>query len=63
MNKKKYVYFKDNEMWLGYWEEFPDYMTQGSSLNELKENLIDIYKDLSNDNIPCVHHVGELVIA
>ena len=43
MNKKKYVYFKDNEMWLGYWEEFPDYMTQGSSLNELKENLIDIY--------------------
>ncbi len=50
-------------MWLGYWEEFPDYMTQGSSLDELKENLIDIYKDLSSDEIPCAHRVGELEIA
>ena len=26
-----YVYWQDGDMWLGYLEEFPDYMTQGAS--------------------------------
>ncbi len=30
-------------MFLGYFEKYPDYMTQGSSIKELKENLLDIY--------------------
>jgi predicted RNase H-like HicB family nuclease len=29
-------------MWLGYLKEYPDYMTQGETLEELKENLKDI---------------------
>ncbi len=33
-------------MWLGYFEEFLDYMTQGESLAELQENLHGLYKDL-----------------
>ena len=32
-------------MWLGYFEEFPDYMTQGESLGELEANLRDLYQD------------------
>ena len=63
MDKKRYVYFEDNGMWIGYWEDFPDYMTQGETLGELQENLKDIYKDLTEGIIPCVHHVGELEIA
>ena len=59
---KKYVYWEDNDMWIGYLEEFPDYMTQGETLDELKENLKDIFKDLSSGEIPCVHHVAELEI-
>ncbi len=43
MERKKYVYcWKDGDMWLGYLEEYPDYMTQGETLEELKENLKDI---------------------
>jgi hypothetical protein len=63
VEKKKYVYWKDNKMWLGYLEEFPDYITQGESLDELKENLRDIYFELSSGNIPCVRKVDELEIA
>lgn len=63
MEKKKYIYFFDNEMWVGHWEEFPDYMTQGGTLEELQVNLKDIHQDLSSGNIPCVRHVGELEIA
>lgn len=62
MIKEKFVYWKDKDMWLGYLEEFPDYQTQGNDLDELKDNLIDIYKDLYSGKIENVKHVGELLI-
>lgn len=62
MIKQKYVYWKDEDMWLGYLEEFPAYWTQGETEKELKENLIDIYKELSSGAIPNVLHVAELEI-
>lgn len=43
-------------MWLGYFEEFPDYMTQGESLDDLKEHLLDLYRDLTSpDQSPLTH--------
>ncbi len=54
MEKKRYIYWQDEDMWIGYLEEYPDYMTQGETLEELKENLTDIYKDLTNGAIPHV---------
>lgn len=63
METKKYIYWQDGEIWLGYLADFPDYMTQGSSLDELKENLIDIYKELTSGNIPSVRRVDELEVA
>jgi predicted RNase H-like HicB family nuclease len=63
MEKKKYIYFFDNDMWIGYWQEFPDYMTQGKTLEELQMNLKDIYQDLTSGSIPCVRHVGEMEVA
>jgi predicted RNase H-like HicB family nuclease len=47
-------------MWLGYFEEFPDYLTQGESLAELKDNLRDLYRDLTGGIIPGVRRVAEL---
>jgi predicted RNase H-like HicB family nuclease len=35
-------------MWLGYLEEFPDYLTQGQSPLEPEENLRDLYRDLTS---------------
>jgi hypothetical protein len=48
----RYVHWQDGEMWLGYFEEFPDYLTQGESLGELEENLRDLYRDLTSGEIP-----------
>ena len=50
-------------MWLGYLEEFPDYMTQGATQEELQENLRDIYEDLTSGRIPGVRRVAELQVA
>ena len=63
MEKRNFVYYKEDDMYVGYLEEFPDYMTQGETLEELKENLVDIYKELTSGNIPCVRRVAELEIA
>ena len=63
MTTIKYTYWQDGEMWLGYLEEYPDYMTQGENMEELQENLKDIYKELISDNIPFVRHVAELAVA
>lgn len=58
----RYTYWQDGETWLGYLEEFPDYMTQGDSLEDLQENLRDIYKDLTGGLVPGVRREGELQI-
>jgi predicted RNase H-like HicB family nuclease len=63
MRKVQFTYWQDGDMWLGYLDEFPDYMTQGESLDELKENLIDFHKDLTSGEIPCVRHHAELELA
>jgi predicted RNase H-like HicB family nuclease len=52
MTTARYVHWQDGDMWLGYFEEFPDYMTQGESLDELADNLRDLYKDLTGGQIP-----------
>ncbi len=63
MNTKKYVYWEDDKMWIGFLEEFPDYITQGNTLSELQESLVDIYHELTSGNIPNVRHLDELEIA
>ena len=63
METIKYVYWKDQGMWLGYLQEYPDYMTQAESLGALQENLRDLYKDLTSGEIPGVRKVAELIIS
>ena len=63
MEKAKFVYWRDEDMWLGYLEEYPDYMTQGESFEELCENLRDIYEEITSGAIPCVRRVAELEVS
>lgn len=62
MTKTKIVYWKEDDMWLGYLEQHPDYWTQGVDFDELKENLIDIYKEIESGTIPAVKTVEEITI-
>jgi predicted RNase H-like HicB family nuclease len=63
MKNIRYVYWQDEEMWLGHLEDYPDYQTQGESLEELQENLKDLFEDLVGGHIPGVRRVAELQIA
>ena len=63
MVTQKYVYWQEEDMWLGYLEEFPDYWTQGESREELQENLRDIFQELTSGNLHGVRRVAELEVA
>jgi len=62
MSALRYVYWQDGDFWLGYMEEFPDYLTQGESLEDLKEHLRDLYQELTSGNIPAVRRLAELEV-
>ena len=63
MSTVKFVYWQDGDFWLGYLQDYPDYMTQGETLDELKENLEDIYRDIGSGEIPGIRKVDELIVA
>jgi predicted RNase H-like HicB family nuclease len=50
MKTIKYVYWQEEDMWLGYLEEYPDYWTQGETIEELQESLKDLYIELTSGN-------------
>jgi hypothetical protein len=35
MENKKFIYYQDEEMLIGWLEEFPDYKTQSENLDDL----------------------------
>ncbi|OIP97503.1 MAG: hypothetical protein AUK55_04395 [Syntrophobacteraceae bacterium CG2_30_61_12] len=49
------VYWREQDgFWVGHLEAYPDYLTQGETLEDLKENLKDIVKELGGNAIPMV---------
>lgn len=62
METKKFIYYLEEDIWVGWLEEFPDYRTQGETLEELKENLRDIHEELTSGRVPCVRHIGEIAV-
>ena len=62
MSMARYVRWQDGEMWLGYFEQFHDCLTQGELLSDLEENLRDLYGDLTGGEIPGIRSVAELAV-
>jgi hypothetical protein len=59
----KYVYWEEDGSWLGYLQDYPDYWTQGDTLEDLKEHLRDLYQDLSSGQLPGIRKVDDLVLS
>ena len=62
MQVVKIVVWQEGEWWLGFLQEYPDYWTQGESLDDLKEHLQDLHMDLSSGAIPSARRVEDLVV-
>jgi predicted RNase H-like HicB family nuclease len=62
MQTVKIVCWHEDEAWVGYLQDYPDYWTQGESLDDLKEHLRDLYQDVTSGDIPGIRKVDELVV-
>ena len=51
MHAAPFVHWQDGPHWLGYWEAFPDHLTQGESYPDLLDHLADLYAVLSSGTL------------
>ena len=63
MQTVKFVSWEEDGAWLGYLQDYPDYWTQGETLDDLKDHLRDLYNDLTSGQIPGIRKVDELVVS
>jgi predicted RNase H-like HicB family nuclease len=45
---------------LGFLNEYPDHWTQGETLEDLKDHLLDLHEIFSEEPIPGIRHVSVL---
>ena len=51
MQTVKYVYWQEDDAWLGYLQDYPDYWTQGETLDDLIGHLQDLYRDVTTGRV------------
>ncbi|MGE0375873.1 MAG: type II toxin-antitoxin system HicB family antitoxin [Planctomycetaceae bacterium] len=64
MTTTRIVYWEESDgRWVGYLEQYPDYHTQGDTLDDLRMHLRDLYDDLSGGLIPGARKIEDLVVS
>jgi hypothetical protein len=58
----KFVHWQEGDAVLGYLLDYPDYWTQGETLEDLKHHLADLYTDITSGELPGIRRVDELVV-
>ena len=61
--KLNVVYKKEKEWFIGQIQEYPVYESQGKTVDELKDNLIEIYNDINSGLVPDAEPFQLLVVA
>ena len=63
MRNISYTFWQEEDWFLGYLNDYPDYWTQGRSKDELIENLQSLLVDIESEEIPFIRKVEEMSIA
>ncbi len=61
--KLRMVYWKGDKFWLGKLVDHPEILTQGETLEELEQNMIDAYGLMLLDDVPEEHEVKEILLS
>jgi len=61
--RQRMIYLKGEKYWVGKLIDQPEIMTQGGTLEELEENLVDAYRLMVLDDVPAEHEIKEIVLA
>ena len=60
--KMKMIYWKGEKYWVGKLLDHPEIMSQGTTLEELEENIRDAYIQMAMDDVPDEYHMKEVAI-
>ena len=60
--KMTMIYWKSDKFWLGKLLEHPEIMTQGETLEELKENIKEAFLLMAMDEVPQEYEMMEISI-
>jgi predicted RNase H-like HicB family nuclease len=63
MQTAKFLYWEDDGAFIGHFLDYPDYWTQGTTFDDLKAHLLDLYADLTSGEIPGIRKVDDLVVS
>ncbi len=63
MTELKYTWWKSDQFFIGYLNDYPDYMTQGINKDELIENLKSLLEDIESNEIPYIRKTETLLVA
>ncbi|MGL4420975.1 MAG: type II toxin-antitoxin system HicB family antitoxin [Gemmataceae bacterium] len=58
----RFIHWQEQSHWLGYLEEYPDYWTQGETLEDLIEHLRDLHEDFTQGRVAGARKLGELIL-
>jgi len=62
-----YTYWQSDDpaagTYLGYLDDYPEYITQGESLADLQAHLRDIHHEIASGDLPGLRRRGELQVA
>ena len=61
---KTHIIYKEANGWfVGHIQEYPDYESQGRTIEELRENLIEIHDDINKGLVPDAERFQILEVA
>lgn len=63
MKTLKFTFWQDGDFFIGFLNDYPDYLTQGMSKEELADSLRSLLVDLESNQIPYIRKVEELLVA
>jgi len=63
MQTARFLHWEEDGAFVGHFIDYPDYWTQGTTLDDLKEHLRDLYVDLTSGQIPGIRKIDELVVS
>ena len=60
--QKKITYWQDGKFFIGYSNDYPEYMTQAYSIEELIENIKEIILEIEQEKVPGKRQTLEITI-
>ncbi len=63
MKTINFTWWKSDQFYLGYLNDYPDYMAQGETKAELQENLKALLNDIESEEIPYIRKTETMLVA